>query len=186
MVLAPSLALLASWFGARQLGLASAVVSSGAALALVTTGPTVPLIIAWGGDDGWRWAWYAFAAVAAFMGVLAGDLHCAIDPSAVAAGDPRNPSLCVSAALEGIVRSRFAWHLGTVDFLYMVLGSSPSSHSYSDVSSAILGFSSVAAGYLPSYGGGKLILRLAYGVISDRIRPRRALAATMVLRARQP
>ncbi len=179
MVLAPSLALLASWFGARQLGLASAVVSSGAALALVTTGPTVPLIIAWGGDDGWRWAWYAFAAVAAFMGVLAG-IFLRNRPSAVAAGDPRTQA-SVFRGFGGIVRSRFAWHLGTVYFLYG-FGFITFVTFFQRRLIGDLDFSSVAAGYLfLAMGAASLIFGLAYGVISDRIGRGRALAATLVL-----
>jgi MFS family permease len=71
-VLVPSVALMSSWFGARQRGMASAIVSSGSSLALVITGPVVPAIIAAGGidGDGWRMAWYFFAALTCVVGVL--------------------------------------------------------------------------------------------------------------------
>jgi predicted MFS family arabinose efflux permease len=69
-VLVPSVALMASWFAIKQRGMASGVVSSGSSLALVITGPVVPLIIGGGGADGWRIAWYFFAALTCVVGVL--------------------------------------------------------------------------------------------------------------------
>ncbi len=69
-VLVPSVALMSSWFDARQRGMASAIVSSGSSLALVIAGPVVPAIIAAGGVQGWRIAWYFFAALTGLVGVL--------------------------------------------------------------------------------------------------------------------
>ncbi len=69
-VLVPSVALMSSWFDSRQRGMASAIVSSGSSLALVITGPVVPAIIGAGGADGWRMAWYFFAALTLLVGVL--------------------------------------------------------------------------------------------------------------------
>jgi MFS family permease len=68
-VLVPSVALMSSWFGARQRGMASAIVSSGSSLALVITGPVVPAIISAGGVHGWRMAWYFFAALTCLVGI---------------------------------------------------------------------------------------------------------------------
>lgn len=53
MVMAPSIALMAAWFHTRQLGVASAIASSGTGLGLVIAGPVVPRLIAQGGDEGW-------------------------------------------------------------------------------------------------------------------------------------
>lgn len=181
MVLAPSLALLASWFQARQLGLASAVVSSGAALALVTSGPTVPLIIAWGGSDGWRWAWYAFAAAAALMGILAGVFL--RDRPRSAAEDRSQARASVFRGFGGIVRSRFAWHLGAVYFLYG-FGFITFVTFFQRRLVGDLGFSGATAGYLfLAMGAAALAFGLTYGVISDRIGRGRALAATLTLEA---
>jgi predicted MFS family arabinose efflux permease len=69
-VLVPSVGLMSTWFDARRRGMASAVVSSGSSLALVIVGPAVPAIIAAGGADGWRVAWYFFAAVTCVVGVV--------------------------------------------------------------------------------------------------------------------
>ena len=71
LVLVPAIALMAAWFGAHQLGLASTVVSSGAAFGLVVVGLITPRIIDRGGSDGWRVAWFVFAAIAAVIAVLA-------------------------------------------------------------------------------------------------------------------
>jgi MFS family permease len=70
MVLVPSVALMSSWFEMRRRGMASGIVSSGSSLALIITGPVVPQIIAAGGADGWRSAWYFFAVLCAVVGVL--------------------------------------------------------------------------------------------------------------------
>ena len=69
-VLVPSVSLMSSWFSVKQRGMASAVVSSGSSLALVIVGPVVPAIIQSGGSEGWRLAWYFFAAVTFAVGVL--------------------------------------------------------------------------------------------------------------------
>ena len=69
-VLVPSVALMSAWFDIRRRGMASGVVSSGASLALVIAGPVVPRIIESGGHDGWRLAWYFFAALTLAVGVL--------------------------------------------------------------------------------------------------------------------
>ncbi|MCX8031974.1 MAG: MFS transporter [Thermoleophilia bacterium] len=69
-VLVPSVALMSAWFELRRRGMASAIVSSGASLALVIAGPVVPRIIELGGAGGWRLAWYFFAALTFAMGIL--------------------------------------------------------------------------------------------------------------------
>lgn len=182
MVLAPSLALMASWFEARQLGLASAVVASGAALALVVVGPVVPLIIGWGGAEGWRWGWYFFAAVAAVMALLAAVLQ---------RNRPRRPpgerpdlrNMSVFRGFRGIVGSRFAWHLGLVYFLYG-FGFITFVTFFQRRLIGDLGYSSSTAGYLfLSMGVASLAFGLAYGVVSDRVGRGRALAATLALQA---
>jgi MFS family permease len=70
MVLVPSVALMSAWFDVGRRGLTSGLVSSGSSLALVLTGPIVPRIIDSGGADGWRSAWYFFAALTCAVGVL--------------------------------------------------------------------------------------------------------------------
>ena len=69
-VLVPSIALMSSWFDSRRRGMASGIVASGPALAMVIAGPVVPAIITVGGADGWRIAWYLFAGITCAVGVL--------------------------------------------------------------------------------------------------------------------
>ena len=70
MVMGPSIALMAAWFEPRRLGMASGIVSSGSSLAFIIVGPTVPRLIAAGGADGWRLAWYLFGAVTLVIAVI--------------------------------------------------------------------------------------------------------------------
>ena len=70
LVLVPSITLMAAWFDLRQLGLASSIVPTGSSLALIILGPVVPRIIAAGGDEGWRLAWYFFAAIALCLALV--------------------------------------------------------------------------------------------------------------------
>lgn len=115
IVLPPSIALMAAWFHARRLGVASGIVPAGSSLAVVFVGPIVPRIIAGGGPDGWRLAWYSFAAVTAFA--------CALN-LIVMRNRPyetkKPPRLQGSAplGLVALVRSRHIWHLGFIYFVY--------------------------------------------------------------------
>ena len=72
VVMGPSIVVLASWFDGRRVGLASAIASAATGLGPVVAGPSVPRIMASVGADGWRIAWYFFAAVAFAMAVLTG------------------------------------------------------------------------------------------------------------------
>jgi len=70
MVLAPSITLMAAWFRAQRHGFATGMVPAGSSFALVAVGPLVPGLIAAGGAEGWRLAWYVFAGVTAAMTVF--------------------------------------------------------------------------------------------------------------------
>ena len=114
MVLPPSIALMAAWFEPRRLGMASGIVPAGSSFALLVVGPLVPRIIAAGGDDGWRLAWYFFAATTLAIAVAALTFqrdrpHAQRD---VVIGALR------WADMRSIVRSRRAWLLGLLYFLY--------------------------------------------------------------------
>ncbi len=70
MVLAPSITLMAAWFRVQRHGFATGMVPAGSSFALVGVGPLVPGLIAAGGPEGWRLAWYVFAGVTAVMTVI--------------------------------------------------------------------------------------------------------------------
>ena len=59
----PAMGLVSAWFGARRRGLASGIGVTGSSLALIITGPLVPVIIAAGGSIGWRLSWYVLGAM---------------------------------------------------------------------------------------------------------------------------
>ncbi|MHB1345814.1 MAG: MFS transporter [Thermoleophilia bacterium] len=66
----PVMGLMAAWFGARRRGLASGVAVAGSSVALIVLGPTVPRLIAAGGEAGWRVSWYVFGAVTLALAAL--------------------------------------------------------------------------------------------------------------------
>ena len=207
MVLVPSVALMSAWFDVRRRGMASGVVSSGSSLALVITGPVVPAIIAAGGADGWRTAWYFFAALTALVGIVVfivqrdrpfkEDLGLAATDSAwrsvstvgspeTGAGAATSAALDawsgmsarparVSYSLAGVVRSRYAWHMGfvylTFGFAYMIYFT-----FFQKRLTADLGLSSGQAGALfLAIGVVSIACGVLWGAISDRIGRGRAL-----------
>ncbi len=194
MVLVPSITLMAAWFETRRLGLASAIVSSGAALALVVVGLVVPPIINSGGDDGWRLAWYFFAGAAACVGIAYGALQRNRPEAAVsrrsrpAATEPsRQPaaSLARQTVLDfkRVVRSRYAWHLGFVYLLYgfafLIFQTFFQKRLTSD-----LDYTSKTAGYLfLLIGIGGFLGGALWGSVSDRVGRGPALALMFIIMA---
>ncbi len=85
-------------------------------MGLVVVGPLVPAIIDRGGADGWRAVWCCFAVIAACVAAVGGFVlrnrpRDAAEPSARDNG-------VVFREFGAVARSRFAWHLGSVYFLY--------------------------------------------------------------------
>ena len=191
MVLVPSLALMAAWFETRQLGLASSFVSSGASLALVLIGLTIPPIIASGGSDGWRLAWYFFAGATFCFAVLYG-VFARNRPrprERVALGDdppPRSPRAeagRISLGLKEVGRSGYAWHLG---FIYLLYGFAFLIYVtfFQKRLGADLGYSGEYAGYLFLLVGlGGFVGAAPWGSVSDRIGRGRALALMFLIQA---
>jgi MFS family permease len=66
----PVMALVAVWFAPRRRGLATGITVSGASIGLIVTGLLVPAILRRFGSEGWRQAWFVFAAFAVLMAVL--------------------------------------------------------------------------------------------------------------------
>jgi predicted MFS family arabinose efflux permease len=181
LVLTPALALMAAWYQPHRLGAASTIVSSGAALGLVVVGAVVPHILHSGGNDGWRLAWYFFAAVAAFVAVLTAVF---LRNRPLAPADcPKNPNTSVFKEFAVIVRSTYAWHLG---FVYLLYGFAFITFLTFFQRRLIgdLGYSGAAAGYMfLAVGIASIVFGLAYGLVSDRFGRGRAMAATLLLEA---
>ncbi len=180
MVLVPSVALMAAWFETRRLGFASSIVSAGASPALVLVGVAVPRLIAAGGEDGWRLAWYMFAGVSIVMAVLSalflrdrpalpasGSGECALDKSAPANLRARLPK--PSLELKRITRSGYAWHLGLI-YAFYGIGLLIYFTFFQKRLVADLGYSPETAGYLfMILGVAGLIGGAVWGGISDYI-----------------
>jgi MFS family permease len=211
MVLVPSVALMSAWFDVSRRGLTSGLVSSGSSLALVLTGPIVPRIIENGGADGWRSAWYFFAALTCVVGVLTfliqrnrpkktasavADSIWDTDPlasrpmqGAVAAMQStldRWSTVSVSrppksATMSSVLRSRYAWHLGLV---YFAFGFAYMIYFtfFQKRLIADVGMSSHSAGNLfLALGVGSIFCGVIWGSISDRIGRGRAIALNCLL-----
>jgi MFS family permease len=227
MALVPSIALMSAWFDIRRRGMASGVVSSGASLALVIIGPVVPRIIAGGGADGWRLAWYFFAALTCAVGVLTfivqrnrphrsvsepvmkgsawtaetaqtaqaarGTSRAALpegsDEAAVAdtlaSWKPASARTVRPSSLDlsRVYRSRYAWHMGCVYFMfgfaYMIYFT-----FFQKRLTADLGLNSEAAGNLfLIVGVASVVCGLLWGTISDRIGRGRAIAINCFIQA---
>jgi predicted MFS family arabinose efflux permease len=181
-VLVPSVALMSAWFDVRRRGMASGIVTSGSSLALVIAGAIVPLIISAGGSEGWRLAWYFFAALTFLVGILTivfqrDRPHAAAVRARAARGS--RPSL----DLKSVVRSRYAWHIG---FVYMMFGFAYMVYFtfFQKRLTADLGFSSATAGeFFLVVGVVSLACGVLWGVISDRVGRGRAIAAMCLLQA---
>jgi MFS family permease len=184
MVMAPSVALMAAWFDARRLGLASTIASSGTGLGLVVAGPVVPRIIASGGGESWRWGWYFFAIVTIFMAVLTVTLGRDRPYEAPRETNRRPPEMRTGFAdLKSVVRSRYAWHLGVIyllyGFAYLIYFTFFQKRLTTD-----LALSSEMAGALFLIAGvASLVCGVIWGIISDHIGRGRALAAILALEA---
>ena len=193
LVLVPSISLMAAWFAARRLGLASTIVPSGSSLALVVVGLAVPPIIHAGGDAGWRLAWYFFAGVTILLAVVTflvqrdRPANAALDSDQEITLDKYAPPAIrarlspPSFRLGPVLRSGYAWHLGGVYMLYGVAFLLYFTFFQKRLTTD-LGYSSQTAGYLfmllgiAGLGGG-----VTWGYVSDRFGRERTLALTLLL-----
>ncbi|NLE11316.1 MAG: YbfB/YjiJ family MFS transporter [Actinobacteria bacterium] len=176
VVMAPSVVLMSSWFGTRQVGLASAIASSGTGLGLVVAGPVAPRIIESAGADGWRIAWYLFAGVALLMAIVTLVLERDRPFQASHENKPPAPRRSVRKDLLNVLRSKYAWHLGSIYFLYgfayLIYYT-----FFQKRLTADLGLSTATAGNLFLIAGAaSLVFGMLWGAASDRIGRGRALA----------
>jgi len=66
----PIMGLASAWFSTRRRGLAAGIMVSGSGLGVLVTGVFLPGVIEAYGADGWRWAWYALAALSLAITLL--------------------------------------------------------------------------------------------------------------------
>lgn len=181
-VLVPSVALMSAWFDVRRRGMASGIVSSGSSLALVITGPVVPLIIGAGGTGGWRLGWYFFAALTFLVAILTVAFQRDRPRAAVVkarASRASRPKIDYRAVL----RSPYAYHLGVVygmfGFAYIVFFTFFQKRLVAD-----LDFTPGRAGtYFLILGAFSIFCGVIWGTVSDRIGRGRALALMYLLQA---
>jgi len=192
MVLVPSVTLMARWFAGPLLGMASTIVSTGASLAIVVTGPLVPWLIGSSGTGSWRSAWYFFAGVTIVLAVMAAVFlrdrphnaptkrwEVTLPRSAPIALRSRIPK--PSLELKRIVRSPYAWHLGAVYMFYGVAFLIYLTFFQKRLV-ADLHYSQETAGLLfLVVGVAGLLGGVFWGSVSDRIGRRPAIALTLLV-----
>jgi predicted MFS family arabinose efflux permease len=192
LVLVPSISLMAAWFKIHRLGLASAVVPTGSSLALVVVGLAVPPILRAGGADGWRLAWFFFAGVTIFLAALSAIIQRdrpakpIIESDEIVLDKWAPPAIRAQLSppsfhLGGVIRSRYAWHLGAVYLLYGVAFLLYFTFFQKRLTTD-LGYSSQTAGYLFMLVGiAGLAGGMVWGSASDRFGRERTLALTLFL-----
>jgi predicted MFS family arabinose efflux permease len=159
--------------------MASGIVSSGSSLALVITGPVVPLVIAAGGANGWRLGWYFFAALTFLVGVLT----VAFQRDRPYPATRKTQAAHAKIDYKSVLRSRYAYHLGAVygmfGFAYIVYFTFFQKRLVAD-----LDFSPGKAGtYFLILGVFSIFCGVIWGTISDRIGRGRALAVMFLFQA---
>lgn len=178
--LAPSIALMGAWFEPRRLGLASGIVPAGSSFAMVLVGPTVPNLIAAGGSDGWRFAWFVLAAVAAALAVATFVVY-RDHPYDATLAQQKRPRAKID--LKGIFRSRYAWHLGII---YLIYGFAFAIYFtfFQKRLVADLEVASQTAGVLfVLLGIGGTVSPVVFGAVSDRVGRGRTIALAFLIQA---
>lgn len=196
----PVMGLMAAWFGARRRGLAAGVAAAGSSVALIVLGPTVPRLIAAGGDAGWRNSWYVFGAVTlalaalSYLGLrnrpgdvgvapLGGDTRGAHERGSDPASDPTEGEALVGGGLQWarVYRSPAVWHLG---FVYVAFG-----FSYIIYMTFFTKYLVKEAGYSPGEAGNlfmlmgwvSLLCGVIWGAVSDAIGRKWALVIVYLI-----
>ncbi len=184
VVMAPSIVVLASWFNNRQVGLASAIASAATGLGPMVAGPAVPRIMESAGADGWRIAWYFFAAVAIAMAALTGVAGRDSPGGGRHARAQRDlEKRSIGADLRTVLGSSYAWHLGVIyllyGFAYLLYFT-----FFQKRLTADLGVSSTTAGNLFLIAGAlSVVCGVFWGSFSDRVGRGRTLTAIFLSEA---
>jgi len=184
----PVMALVAVWFAPRRRGLATGITVSGASIGLVVTGRLVPAILRHYGSQGWREAWFAFAAFTLLAGVLALILlrNSPAEKGCVPVGSTAEDAAGGATSRSRtdwrlLIRSGKIWHLAGI---YVLFGFSYVIYAtfFVDYLTAEAGFAIARAGSLWSAIG---MLSVAsgfiWGSVSDRLGRKYGLALVLLL-----
>ncbi len=181
----PVMGLVASWAAASRRGLLSGIAVTGSSFALMAVGFSVPPLLANIPVDGWRIAWYGFAALTAVIAAASlaglrnrpaerGLLPLGADAAASAVPAPR-------ASWTQVYRSPAVWHLGLV---YVAFGFSYIIYMTFFIRRLVgeCGYSNLEAGKLFTIMGAcGLLCGIVWGAVSDRLGRRRTLMALYLL-----
>jgi len=191
----PAMALVAVWFSPSRRGFATGITVSGASIGLVITGLLVPCILRNFGPEGWRQAWFAFAAFAFLVAVIGlillrnspaqkgltpvGNKEDQFSEKTVPAGTVRKPALDWGL----LYKSGQIWHLAGI---YLLFGFSYVIYAtfFVEYLTSEAGFVIERAGSLWSaIGTVSIISGFIWGTISDRLGRKYGLALVLLLQA---
>jgi len=184
----PVMALVAVWFAPRRRGLATGITVSGASIGLVVTGRLVPAILRHYGSQGWREAWFAFAAYTLLAGVLAlillrnspAEKGCVpVGSTAEDAGGSATSRLRTDWRL--LIRSGKLWHLAGIYFLF--------GFSYVIYATFFVDYLTAEAGFVIDRAGSlwsaigllSVVSGFIWGSVSDRLGRKYGLALVFLL-----
>lgn len=191
----PVMALVAVWFSPRRRGLATGIAVSGASIGLVITGLLVPGILRKFGPEGWRQAWFVFAAFALLVAVVGLILlrNAPAQKGLAPVGSKGNQSGEGSAVASAVpktalnwsllYKSRQIWHLAGI---YVLFGFSYVIYAtfFVDYLTSEAGFPISRAGSLWSaIGMVSIVSGFIWGSVSDRLGRKYGLALVFLLQA---
>jgi MFS family permease len=177
----PAHTLVGLWFSRARRGLATGVVSSGASLGLIVSGPLVPWILSSYGGSGWRVSWYVLAAATLVLAVAG--LFVLRDRAGYVPEGMESETSHGRVPWRRLYLSRSVWHLGAVYFCfgcaYMIYLTFFTKRLIADI-----GYTEAQAGRLfMILGWASLPCGVIWGFAADAIGRKRAMAIILGVQA---